>query len=209
MAPLKDIDQLLEQLTLAEKVKLLSGIGACSTADIERLQIPRLEVGHLQGRHDHYIIPLTQCQQPDIRWTAWLARRRWEALQPGKVFLLNLPPNSRARMRTNAQCYCHLQPPGYQLPSATAMGATFDKKLLHQLGELLGDEGLRKGVHLALAPTVCLQRSPLIGRGFEAYGDDPVLSGRLAAEFINGLQSRKVGACIKHYAAHDLSLIHI
>lgn len=85
------------------------------------------------------------------------------------------------------------------------MGATFDHKLMRQVGKLLGDEGLRKGVHLALAPTVCIQRSPLIGRGFEAYGEDPILSGQLAAEVVKGLQSRGVGACIKHYAAHDQS----
>lgn len=76
---------------------------------------------------------------------------------------------------------------------------------MRRVGELLGDEGLRKGVHVALAPTVCIQRSPLIGRGFEAYAEDPILSGQLAAQVINGLQSRNVGACIKHYAAHDQS----
>lgn len=84
------------------------------------------------------------------------------------------------------------------------MGATFDPDLLYALGEL-ADEGQRKGVHVALAPTVCLQRSPLIGRGFEAFGEDPLLSGTLAAEYINRIQSRSVGACLKHYAAHDQS----
>lgn len=77
--------------------------------------------------------------------------------------------------------------------------------LIHRLGKLLGDEGRRKGVHVALAPTVCIQRSPLLGRGFEAFSEDPILSGTLAAHYIEGVQSRKVGACIKHYAAHDQS----
>lgn len=85
------------------------------------------------------------------------------------------------------------------------MGSTFDKKLMRQVGELLGDEGLRKGINVALAPTVCLQRSPLIGRGFEAYSEDPMLSGQIAAQVINGMQDRGVSACIKHYAAHDQS----
>jgi beta-glucosidase len=97
------------------------------------------------------------------------------------------------------------QPLGYQLPAATAMGATFDTELLLRVGKLVGDEGNRKGVHVALAPTVCIQRSPLLGRGFEAYGEDPVLSGSLAAQFVNGLQERNVASCIKHYAAHDQS----
>lgn len=74
---------------------------------------------------------------------------------------------------------------------------------MHRIGNLLGDEGRRKEVHVALAPTVCIQRSPLIGRGFEAFAEDPVLSGTLALHYINGLQERQVAACIKHYAAHD------
>lgn len=60
-------------------------------------------------------------------------------------------------------------------------------------------------MQVLLAPTVCLQRSPLIGRGFEAFGEDPVQSGVLAAHYINGIQERGVAACIKHYAAHDQS----
>lgn len=85
------------------------------------------------------------------------------------------------------------------------MGATFDTDLLYHVGKLLAQEAQRKGVQVVLAPTVCIQRSPLIGRGFEAFGDDPVLSGLLAAQFVKGIQDHNVAACIKHYAAHDQS----
>lgn len=85
------------------------------------------------------------------------------------------------------------------------MGATFDAQLLREAGLLLGDEARRKDVHVALAPTVCIQRSPLLGRGFEAFGEDPILSGNLAAQLVNGIQSKGVASCIKHYAAHDQS----
>ncbi|KAF2649961.1 glycoside hydrolase family 3 protein [Lophiostoma macrostomum CBS 122681] len=95
--------------------------------------------------------------------------------------------------------------PGIQLPSATGMGATFDVHLLRQVGELIGDEAVAKGIHIALAPTICLQRSPLIGRGFEAFGEDPILSGTLGGHYIAGVQDRRVAACVKHYAAHDQS----
>ncbi|KAF2012731.1 glycoside hydrolase family 3 protein [Aaosphaeria arxii CBS 175.79] len=95
--------------------------------------------------------------------------------------------------------------PGVQFPSATAMGATFDIDLLRKIGQTLGDEAIAKGKHIALAPTVCLQRSPLIGRGFEAFGEDPILSGILGGHYIAGIQDRRVAACIKHYAAHDQS----
>ncbi|KAL4909119.1 glycoside hydrolase superfamily [Aspergillus multicolor] len=85
------------------------------------------------------------------------------------------------------------------------MGATFDVELIRHVGSLLGDEGRRKGVQVALTPTVCIQRSPLIDRGFEAFAEGPLLSGTLARHYIECLQERNVAACIKHYAAHDHS----
>jgi beta-glucosidase len=85
------------------------------------------------------------------------------------------------------------------------MGSTFDVELLEKIGNLLGDEARNKNVHILLAPTVCLQRSPLLGRGFEAFGEDPILSGTLGAAYIRGVQDRGVATCIKHYAAHDQS----
>lgn len=91
------------------------------------------------------------------------------------------------------------------LPSATAMGATFDQKLMHAVGTMLALETREKGCQVLLAPTVCLQRSPLIGRGFEAFGEDPILSGTLASEYINGVQGKGIAVAIKHYAAHDQS----
>jgi beta-glucosidase len=91
------------------------------------------------------------------------------------------------------------------LPSATGMGATFNTELIHRIGSLLGEEAKVRGVHVLLAPTLCLQRSPLIGRGFEAFGEDPFLSGTLGAHYINGVQEQGVATSVKHYAAHDQS----
>ena len=85
------------------------------------------------------------------------------------------------------------------------MGATFDVELLRKVGSLLGQEARAKRVHVLLAPTVCLQRSPLMGRNFEAFGEDPILSGLLGEAYIKGVQSQGVGTSIKHYAAHDQS----
>ncbi|KAH7233008.1 glycoside hydrolase superfamily [Fusarium tricinctum] len=99
--------------------------------------------------------------------------------------------------------------PSILLPSATAMGSTFDVDLMYLIGNLLGDEARCKNVQVLLAPTVCLQRSPLMGRGFEAFSEDPVLSGLTASAYVGGIQDRGVAACIKHYAAHDQSLMSI
>jgi beta-glucosidase len=85
------------------------------------------------------------------------------------------------------------------------MGATFDTKLMRHVGNMLAAETKEKGCQVLLAPTVCLQRSPLIGRGFEAFGEDPILSGLMASEYINGVQENGVAVSLKHYAAHDQS----
>ena len=85
------------------------------------------------------------------------------------------------------------------------MGATFDTELMRSVGDMLAVEAKEKGCQVLLAPTVCLQRSPLIGRAFEAFGEDPILSGLLGSAYINGVQTGGVAASIKHYAAHDQS----
>ncbi|KAL4948234.1 glycoside hydrolase superfamily [Aspergillus filifer] len=94
---------------------------------------------------------------------------------------------------------------GALLPSATATGATFDTALMRLVGRMLALETKEKGCQVLLAPTVCLQRSPLIGRGFEAFGKDPILSGIMASDYIIGVQEGGVAVLLKHYVAHDQS----
>lgn len=89
------------------------------------------------------------------------------------------------------------------------MGATFDIGLMHSVGNILATEAREKGCQVLLVPTVCLQRSPLIGRGFEAFSEDPILSGTMASTYIRGIQEDGVATCIKHYAAHDQSTMSI
>ncbi|MFI6989569.1 glycoside hydrolase family 3 C-terminal domain-containing protein [Nonomuraea wenchangensis] len=89
------------------------------------------------------------------------------------------------------------------LPSATALAATWDESLAQSIGELLAIEARRKGVHVVLAPTLNLHRSPLAGRHFECYSEDPLLTARIGAAVIRGIQSRGVAATAKHYVAND------
>lgn len=90
------------------------------------------------------------------------------------------------------------------LPCGTSLGATWDESLLQEAGELMGRETIAKGAHVLLGPTVNIQRSPLGGRGFESFSEDPVLSGQIAAAVIKGIQSTGVAACIKHYVCNDM-----
>jgi len=93
--------------------------------------------------------------------------------------------------------------PSSCFPSSTGLGSTFDVDLALQVGKALGNESRAKGCHVLLAPTVNTQRSPLGGRGFESFSEDPHLNGTIAAAYINGLQSKGVAATIKHYVAND------
>lgn len=89
------------------------------------------------------------------------------------------------------------------LPSPTAIAASWDLERVHRLGELIAAEARRKGVGVALGPTVNIQRSPRGGRHFEAYSEDPWLSGVIGTAFVKGVQSCGVGATPKHYVAND------
>ncbi len=93
--------------------------------------------------------------------------------------------------------------PSIALPSPTALAATWDQDLAHRAGVLLAQEARRKGVHVLLAPTVNLHRSPLGGRHFEAYSEDPYLTGVIGAGYVNGVQSGGVGTTVKHFVAND------
>ncbi|WP_437315031.1 beta-glucosidase [Sorangium sp. So ce385] len=93
--------------------------------------------------------------------------------------------------------------PSVSLPSATALAATWDEALIERLGALLASEARRKGVDVVLGPTVNLHRSPLGGRHFECFSEDPLLTGRIGAAYVRGLQAHGVGATPKHYVAND------
>ncbi|MFF7751198.1 glycoside hydrolase family 3 protein [Streptomyces sp. NPDC007971] len=93
--------------------------------------------------------------------------------------------------------------PSVALPSPTALAATWDPVLARRAGMLLAQEARRKGVHVLLAPTVNLHRSPLGGRHFECYSEDPYLTGVIGAGYVTGVQSGGVGTTVKHFVAND------
>ncbi|MGJ5751194.1 beta-glucosidase [Streptomyces puniciscabiei] len=93
--------------------------------------------------------------------------------------------------------------PSVALPSPTALAATWDPELARRAGVLLAQEARRKGVHVLLAPTVNLHRSPLGGRHFECYSEDPYLTGVIGSGYVTGVQSGGVGTTVKHFVAND------
>ncbi len=151
-----DIDALLAELTLEEKVRLTAGFDLWNIAAVERLGIPQIKV--TDGPNG--------------------ARGAEGLLGAGS---------------TTAAC----------LPCGSALGATWDPELVVHVGELIGREARTKECRFLLAPTINLHRSPLAGRNFECYSEDPLLSGKIAAGFVRGVQSQGVAATIKHFVAND------
>jgi len=93
--------------------------------------------------------------------------------------------------------------PSLNLPSGTALAASWDPAIAHEYGRVAAAEARRKGVDIVLGPTINLHRSPLGGRHFEAFSEDPVLTAVMAAAYVAGAQEAGVGATPKHYVAND------
>lgn len=88
-------------------------------------------------------------------------------------------------------------------PSAAGTASSFNRNLLSKLGETLGEECSAENVSVLLGPAVNIKRSPLCGRNFEYFSEDPYLAGELASSYINGVQSKGVGTSIKHFAVNS------
>ncbi|WP_289301481.1 glycoside hydrolase family 3 C-terminal domain-containing protein, partial [Sporofaciens musculi] len=88
-------------------------------------------------------------------------------------------------------------------PPAVLSACSFDRDLMHEFGDAIGKEAQANDLSVVLGPAVNIKRSPLCGRNFEYYSEDPYLAGETAAAFINGVQKHHVGTSIKHFAANN------
>jgi beta-glucosidase len=93
--------------------------------------------------------------------------------------------------------------PATCFPTASALASSFDPELVRGVGEAIGVEARAQGVHVVLGPGINIKRSPLCGRNFEYFSEDPLVSGVLGAALVRGLQAQGVGASVKHFAASN------
>lgn len=118
-----------------------------------------------------------------------------ERLGIGRLKVTDGPTGARGDLVSGERAAC--------FPVGVALGATWDPLLLEEVGTALAVETKDKGAHVLLGPTINLQRTPLGGRSFECYSEDPWLTGVLATAWVRGLQAGGVGACVKHLVAND------
>lgn len=146
-------EDLLAQLTLEEKVTLLTGRDFWTTWPVEKIGLRRM---------------LLSDGPAGVRGEVWDERD-----------------------------------PSVSFPSGSALSSSWDRDIARRYGAAVAVEARRKGVDVVLGPTINLHRSPLGGRHFEAFSEDPLLTGELAAAFVQGAQANGVAATPKHYVAND------
>ncbi|MFN8051203.1 MAG: glycoside hydrolase family 3 C-terminal domain-containing protein [Acidimicrobiales bacterium] len=124
----------------------------------------------------------------------------WHAIGAERVGIAGLkvsdgPNGARGNSWTDTTSAC--------TPCGTALGSTWNPELVGRVGGVLGAETRSKQADVLLAPTVNLHRSPLAGRNFECYSEDPLLTAQLAVAYIDGVQGEGVGCAVKHFVAND------
>ncbi len=134
----------------------------------------------------------------DIWHTAAVARI---GLEP--IMVSDGPHGLRAQMELGDHVGLGGSVPATCFPTAAALASSWDPELLRRVGEALGREALRWQVSIILGPGVNMKRSPLCGRNFEYFSEDPYQAGVLAAAMVVGIQSQGVGTSVKHFAANN------
>lgn len=126
-----------------------------------------------------------------------------ERLEIPRVMITDGPHGLRKQARQADHVGAHRSVPATCFPTACALASSWNPALLEQIGQALGDECVAEQVTVLLGPGMNIKRHPLCGRNFEYFSEDPLLTGKLAAAMVRGVQSRGIGTSIKHFAANN------
>ncbi|MFA1563148.1 beta-glucosidase [Aliivibrio fischeri] len=168
----------LKSMSLKEKVELLNGSGLWKIPTIESLGNPEFVM--TDGTYG-------------VRYNTGQVEGGKDWCLEGFLEVVNQKADESYGYSESATCF----------PNGSSLGCSWDKELVFKMGEALAKECQYFGVNLLLGPAINIRRTPLAGRGYEYYSEDPVVSGDLAAALINGLQTNHVGACLKHFACNN------
>ncbi|PZQ48222.1 MAG: glycosyl hydrolase [Rhodovulum sulfidophilum] len=169
-------------MTLDEKVDLVSGRGMWRSRNIDRLGIPSILM--TDGTYGvRYSIDQIDREAGKVDLAAFLGVVNQKARGMSEAFGRTRP----------ATCF----------PNGSSLGCSWDVELAHEIGSALAAECRDFGVHLLLGPGINTRRTPLAGRAYEYYSEDPIINADLAAGVINGLQENGVGATLKHFACNN------
>ena len=123
-----------------------------------------------------------------------------------EIFLSDGPHGLRKQAGAADHLGLNASIPATCFPTAATMANTWNTELGEKLGAALGEEAAANDVHVLLGPGLNIKRSPLCGRNFEYFSEDPYLAGKMAAAYIKGIQSKGVAACPKHFAVNSQEL---
>lgn len=157
---MRNIKDLINQMTLEEKAGICSGHDFWNTKSIERLGIP-------------------------------------------SIIMTDGPHGLRKQAGETDHLGINKSVPSTCFPSAAGLACSWDKDLVNKMGVAIGEEAQANGVSIVLGPGANIKRSPLCGRNFEYFSEDPYLSSHLAASYIKGVQSQGVGTSLKHFAVNN------
>ena len=138
-------------------------------------------------------------------WTTWTSREV-KRLGIPSIFLSDGPHGLRKQEGAGDHLGLNASVPATCFPTAATMANSWDPALGEELGRALGEEAAAHGVHVVLGPGMNIKRSPLCGRSFEYFSEDPYLSGKMAAAYVRGIQSAGPSACPKHFAVNSQEL---